>query len=309
MTEDLRLELERVVLTEAAEIIAAREKCLILHATSDIDAAGDEVEICVRNLLRRRLGQNYYVGHGHIVDMDWTVSPQFDVIVADASVVPAIFRSENGTEYFPYEAVHAVGETKAIYRKAKNQIEAFMKARQKISTLNRADVPANYIRGYSGGFYFGSGFVSSDRKGAQNNLFTFMLFAGSGDFSVADGAKLYSSNAADKFPNIVCLLDRGLIVYTQFDKFSPSDGKYENLSFLSQPSRPAIDKDRVFAWTLYSNGNNEPRALSWGALYGILADHLMNNTLKPESPIRYLQRLASTPVHQFLSEPNSREDR
>ena len=120
MTDDLQLELERVVLSEAAEIVAAREKCLILHATSDIDAAGDEVEICVRSLLRRRLGQNYYVGHGHIVDLDWKVSPQLDVIIADASVAPAIFRSENGTEYFPYEAVHAVGEVKATYRKAKN---------------------------------------------------------------------------------------------------------------------------------------------------------------------------------------------
>jgi hypothetical protein len=294
-----------VLLVEAAEIVAAREKCLILHQTTDIDAAGDEVEVCVRNLLRRRLGHNYYVGHGHIIDSEWRVSPQFDVIVVDSSVIPSMFRSENGTEYFPFEAIYAVGEIKATYHKTKKPIQNFVEASGKLSRLSRPDVPENYIRSHSGGFYFGNGMVSADRRGKQNEIFSFMLFASSGDFEVKDMVDFYSSTSLEQLPNVVCLLDKGLITYTQFDNFSPSEGKADKFSFLSHPGRPSIEANRYFAWTLFSNGDEDSRALTWGVFYAMLVQFLMNTTVKPESPILYLQRLAKSPTYTFLSEPDN----
>jgi hypothetical protein len=308
MTQDPRLAVQQVLLVEAAEIAAAREKCLILHQTSDIDAAGDEVEICVRNLLRRRLGHNYYVGHGHIVDAQWKVSPQFDVIVADSSVIPSMFRSENGAEYFPFESVYAVGEIKATYNKSKKPVEEFVKKLAKIGVLNRPDVPANYIRGHSGGFYLGEGLVSADRKGRQNELFAFMLFAGRGDFDVKDVVELYSTTAPAQLPNVVCLLDKGLITYTQFDNLSRKDWKAENVSFLSYPARPLVKANRSFAWTHFSNASEEPRALIWGVFYSMLVQFLMNTTVKPESPVLYIQQLATSPLYTFISEPDTRDD-
>lgn len=309
MAQDPRLAVQQVLLVEAAEIAAAREKCLILHQTSDIDAAGDEVEICVRNLLRRRLGHNYYVGHGHIVDSQWKVSPQFDVIVADSSVIPSIFRSENGTEYFPFESVYAIGEIKATYNKSKKPIESFVKQFAKVAELTRPDVPANYIRGHSGGFYFGEGFVSADRKGRQPELFAFMLFAGGGDFEVKDVTDFYSKTPPEQLPNVVCLVDKGLIAYAQFENLSLDDGKAESISFLSHPARPTIAPNRTFAWTLFSNAVEEPRALIWGVFYSMLVQFLMNTTVKPESPVMYLQQLATSPIHTFISEPDTREGR
>lgn len=305
MADDPKLALEKVLLSEAAEIAAAREKCLILHATKDIDAAGDEVEICIRSLLRKRLGQNYYVGHGHIIDASWNVSPQFDVIVADASVIPAVFKSENGTEYFPYEAVYAVGEVKATYRKSRAAISKFVSAIRALRKLHRADVPANYVRTHSGGFYLGSGLSAGERKGTQNNLFTFMVFAGAGDFKAEDVTPVYTENSAGDLPNAVCILDKGLLVYTLFDKLSLADGSYEKVSLVPLPSKPAVKSDRTFAWTLFSNGDGEPRALSWGILYGLLAQHLLHTTLMPESPILYFQGLASSTSYQLLTEPES----
>ena len=90
--EDATFDIATIFLSEVAELRAAREKCRVLHASKNIDAAGDEVEIAVRDLLRRKLGSNYYVGHGHIIDQNLQVSPQLDVIIADASVIPSIFR-------------------------------------------------------------------------------------------------------------------------------------------------------------------------------------------------------------------------
>jgi hypothetical protein len=247
------------------------------------------------------------VGHGHIVDAEWRVSPQLDVIVADASVIPAIFKSENGTEYFPYESVYAIGEVKATYRKSKHPIAQFVKTGQKIGELKRADVPANYIRGQSGGFYLGNGLTASDRHGKQNNIFSFMVFAGAGDFDPKDVAGFYSDTSLGELPNAVCLLDKGLIVRTLFDKLSLTDGTYEHVSIVNSPAHPPLKDDRTFAWTLYSNGDGEPRALSWGILYGMLVQHLMHTTVMPESPIHYLQGLATTTTHAFISDPKAHE--
>lgn len=307
MSEDLRLALEKVVLSEAAEIVAAREKCRILHGTKDIKAAGDEVETCVRDLLRRRLGHNYHVGHGHIVDSDGRCSPQLDIVIADASVVPAIFRSENGTEYFPYESVYAVGEVKATYRRASNYIAQFMETRSRILSLKREDVPPNFIRTHSGGFSLGSGLASGDRHGSQNILFTFMVFADSGDFDNAHGFSIFSSHSPEFLPNVICLLDKGLIVYTQLEVSGPLGDDYKVASILSHPSRPVAGAGRAFAWTLLSNGGGESRALSWGVFYGIIVEHLLSTTVKPVGPLGYLQHLASTPTHAFLSAPDSRD--
>ncbi len=307
MSEDFRLALEKVVLSEAAEIVAAREKCRILHETKDIKAAGDEVEICVRDLLRRRLGHNYYVGHGHIVDSDGKVSPQLDVIIADASVVPAVFRSENGTEYFPYECVYAVGEVKATYRKSSNAIGQFMETRNRILSLKREDVPPNFIRTHGVGFSLGEGLVSTDRHGSQNILFTFMLFADSGDFDNDHGVSIFSSHAPEALPNVTCLLDKGLIVYTQLEIPRHLGDEYKVATILSHPSRPDVKEGRTFAWTLFSNGSGESRALSWGVLYGMIIKHLLGTTVKPVDPIGYLQRLAKTPIYALLSDPDSRD--
>lgn len=80
-----KLGLAEVLQNDADEIIAARKKARAIYDTNDISAAGNEVERAVRNVLRRKLSQLYYVGHGHIVDSSWEASPQLDVIIAEVS--------------------------------------------------------------------------------------------------------------------------------------------------------------------------------------------------------------------------------
>ena len=122
---DGTLEFEKVLRADAAEIIAAREKAQIIHRGRDIDAAGDEVEVATRRVIRRKLPNSYYVGHGHIVDSELNQSPQLDVVIADNSAAPILFATENGTEYFPYEAVYAIGEIKSSYSRSRNYVETF----------------------------------------------------------------------------------------------------------------------------------------------------------------------------------------
>ncbi len=57
-----KFELEQVFRSDAADILAA----------------GDEVEMAFRRVLRRKLPRSYYVRHGHIVDQELHQSPQLD---------------------------------------------------------------------------------------------------------------------------------------------------------------------------------------------------------------------------------------
>jgi hypothetical protein len=123
--ESAKFALEKVFRFDAAEILAAREKAKILHASHDIDAAGDQVELSVRQMLRDRLPAEYYVGQGHIVDHTWSQAGQFDCVIADVNLSPVLFRSENSTEYFSYESVYAVGEIKSGYYGIKD-VESFV---------------------------------------------------------------------------------------------------------------------------------------------------------------------------------------
>ena len=97
-----KLELEKCLMTDAAELVAARMKSKIIHGTKDTRAAGDEVEKVVRKSFSRKLPDRFYVGDGHIVDENLVTSPQLDIIISDKQNAPVLFKGENGTKYFTY---------------------------------------------------------------------------------------------------------------------------------------------------------------------------------------------------------------
>ena len=135
---DVKFELELVFRSDAADILAARTKARMMHHGHDFRAAGDEVEIAFRKLLSRKLPTLYYVGHGHIVDEQLHESSQLDVIIANNTGSPILFRAENGSEYFPFEGVYAFGEVKSSYENSKRYIHAFSDTLKKIrSQLHR----------------------------------------------------------------------------------------------------------------------------------------------------------------------------
>lgn len=189
-----KIELEKVLRADVAEILAARTKSKIIHNTKDIDAAGDEVEKAVRKILQLRLPSIYYVGHGHIVDMEWSTSPQLDVVISNNNTTPILFRTENQTEYFPCEAVYALGEIKSTYYKQKKYIEEF---------TNHIIQMREELIGYSGS----PGMISSP--------ISFMFFVDSNDFHLDQIRELYNSQPASNLPDILCFLDKGILYNTK----------------------------------------------------------------------------------------------
>ena len=87
------------------------------------EAAGNEVEVSVRDYLRRMLPPRYYVTHGHLIDTTHRVSPQLDVIIADNFSLPSLLTTRDGTEYVPATSVLAIGEVKSTYYHSKRGLQ------------------------------------------------------------------------------------------------------------------------------------------------------------------------------------------
>jgi hypothetical protein len=273
-----KFELKKVFIADSAEIVASREKALILHGSKDIDAAGDEVEQTVRKVLRRKLPGFYYVGHGHIVDATWASSPQMDVVIADAANLPVLFKAENGTEYFPYEGVYAVGEIKSTYYNSKKYVDTFVSNVWKIrSTLQRAEVPPNQVipeLRLS---------TNVDSRPYRNPLFSFMLFVNSGDFNLDQLRPLYNTLPAFDLPNILCFLDKGVLVNTKI--IEETDGSMIAGDINITPGFGDWSGNNRWNF-LQFNSSAYPSSLTM--LYGILMAHLESSVLSKPNMLDYI---------------------
>jgi hypothetical protein len=213
--KDKPFRIEDVYRQDVADLLGSHQKSKVIHSSGDIDASGDEVESPFRSLLRRRLPNQYLVGHGHIVDRSLNVSPQFDVIIADNNATPILFEAENGCQYFPWESLFAVGEIKATYHRGKYPIRRFAKNTAALkNNLVRETTPPNYL----GNNIFLEGFESSDKRSSRNPLFSFMVFFDSGTAKHADLADEYCGPTDEHLPAVVAFLDGKTIVKATLKK-------------------------------------------------------------------------------------------
>lgn len=290
-----KLEFEKVLRADAAEIITAREKAQIIHRGNDIDAAGDEVEVAARRVIRRKLPTSYYVGHGHIVDSELTQSPQLDVVISANSDAPILFATENGTEYFPYEAVYAIGEIKSTYYRSKNDVETFTDTVARIKHgLARKQTPPTYLGGDID--------PSPDRATLKakvpyrNPLFSFMVFAESDQFRPSDLRGLYASRPAIELPNVVCLLDKGVIMNLGFATRESG----HHLMFHPNPefNKPSdLKSDETTRWMF----NELAPAASFGFLYLLLLEHLRRCQLYSPDLMAYLEKFFAASMGRYES--------
>lgn len=291
--KELALKLEDILQADADEILTARTKAVALHNAKDLSAGGAEVEIAVRNLLSRKLGNNFSVGHGHIVDSKLEYGPQMDVVVADLTAMGALFRGANGTEFFPYESVYAVGEVKSGYYKSQKEIHKFVKtlAKQR-SLLKRADVPPNYIRTGSTGFTL-SPQLSLNRAGIQNPLFAFMFFVEGNSFKVEDVDDLYNSHQPSELPNFICFLNKGIIVNAVYD----ADEVIHDLKKWTA-SPHIVNSHHKLNRGLYIEFAAEANCgygLNLGLALCQLLGHVSTCTVQPAPPMDYFNSLLISP--------------
>lgn len=286
-----KFEIEKVFQMDAAEMVAAREKAILIHHTRDIDAAGDEVEKVVRNVIKRKLPTSYYVGHGHIVDSQLNSSNELDIVIADNLSAPVLMNTANGTEYFIFESVYAIGEIKSTYYKSKNYIKDFIGVVSDLkfkNKLQRERVPTNYL---GNGISLGGG-LRLDRTPVwpyMNPLFSFMLFVNSGDFSIEDIQEIYKERKAIELPNIICFLDKGLIVNFRSNVEESKSINLGTIDLIPEFNDNALKNE----WLLINISNSDENVIgsNFSFLYLAIINHLKSSLLKETNMLPYLSNI------------------
>jgi hypothetical protein len=205
-----KLGLLKTMQNEAESLIAIRKKAILIHNSKNINAAGNLVEKSIRDVLRKRLPTKFYVGQGHIVNPWLKVSPQFDIIIANNDSFPILFQDDDGTEWFPFEGVYAIGEVKSSYEKSKKPIEVFSKLIEKTKTELNWSPKSSIVQAFE------KGGVQTQNSIAFDQLFSFMIFVDSSNFRTREIEEFYRNTPAKYLPNILYLVDKGVMLSMKF---------------------------------------------------------------------------------------------
>jgi len=196
----------------AREILAARERCGQIHDTRDIRAAGNEVEVAVREYVAQTLPSKFHVAHGHLIDREGAVSPQLDIIVSDNVLLPALMRARDGTEYVPLDSTYAFGEVKATYRDSDHPIKEFSSVVRHVKQgLLRTEIPNTAFSGEIKDDTSLFDIVHGAPNRILNPLFTFMVFVDAGDFDPAKLTDFFGATEDEALPNVIVFLNTGVV--------------------------------------------------------------------------------------------------
>lgn len=278
---------------EIEEIEMAYRIADILHKDAkDIKAGGNEIELTIRRFFEKKLTSKYYVTNGHIIDSSTKISPQFDVVIADNSKSPILYKSKDDTNILIYESIYSIGEVKKTwYKDGKGfPLENFTRTIKRLKKeLNREPVSPKFVD------IGGAGATMSEpttRNKYKNPLFNFLFVVSSDAFEPHKHEKTFNSFSmwAD-IPNVTVLLDLGVIV--NIDRKARKEGK---ISINLYPE--FVDKKEDAEWVLIPF-DEKHHALAY--FYLILLEHLNNCVLKIPNLIGYLNKMFELSLSEIIN--------
>lgn len=177
---------------------------------SNIRAAGDEVELAVKNFFVSKLYPKYHVCDGHLVDESLKVSPQFDIIICENSKNPVLFNLADKSELVYYETVYCFGEVKRSFYN-KKLLSAFSTNIKRLKNeLKRVSISPNYIEcANSAGFEIDEPLTTLPLR---NPILSFLFFINTSETNFSDLSKFLNKTVAKELPNFIVFLDTGIIV-------------------------------------------------------------------------------------------------
>lgn len=267
----------------AREIFAAREQAKQIHNTKDIRAAGNEVEVAVRDYIARTLPVKFHVTHGHLIDRVGTVSSQLDIILSDNVLLPALMRGRDGTEYVPIDSIYAFGEVKSTYRHADQPIQHFSSIIQQIkSELVRPEIPNTAFEGQIQDDTLLFDMVHGSPNRIHNPLFTFMVFVDVGDLDYSKLKDFFATTDDAALPNLIVFLNAGIIFAGVLSDRGFSFNRY-----------PEHHPERGRAW-FFSKFHGQPDSLQEGNhlayLYYNLILHLAESRIDNTFSAEYFEK-------------------
>jgi hypothetical protein len=261
-----KLDLKKVFQSDADEIINAQKKSKLIHSTKNIKSSGNEVETKIREIISKRLPKKCSIGQGHIVDKFWSTSSQLDIVLFDNITATPLFISGDDTSYFPYESVYGFGEIKSTYYRKQNPLKNFIDIIKELKTKLRRNNITNL---------------------SEDALFTFMFFVDSNNLDLEEISELYLNNENKYLPNVVCFLNKGVIV--RAGRYG-DPGPLYGFNYVPEFENLVEQKGITNHWQLMYNGDNTED--SWFNL--IVTQYLITSfinliPIKPTELLPYLQ--------------------
>ena len=282
---DNKFDLARAFARDAAQLRLARESAMLIHPT-DIRAAGNEVEKAIRDYFRQILPPRYYITSGHLIDRDQRVSPQIDIIVADAFNLPSLYKTQDGTEYVPTTSVFAIGEVKSAYYKSQSYFQKFGKSLEIIAGMHRPLIENTAFGGELRPDTTLVDTVRGSKNKVLNNLFSFLFCVDAGDFQFENIASHFNSSDLGLLPNATVLLNQGTLIRARIN--DSGEGKYHKYP----TEAPSPEYDWMYAESMGSEYGSKGGS-NLALLYGMLVDHLSNSHLEPADAYAYTAGLVN----------------
>jgi len=268
------LNIPAIFKSDANDMIKSREDAIRIHGTN-IRAAGDEVEMSVRDYLLRMLPPRYYVAQGHLVDVSGNASSQLDVIISDNFNLPSLQTTKDGTRYIPIDSVYTVGEIKSTYKKSNRPIETFSGTIKDISeNLQHLEILNTAYEGVNTDTLLRDATLEKNNR-VLNRIFYFCIFINGGDFHFEDISSFYSSQPPKQLPNIVVILDKGLILRASILGPSIVINRY--------PEDSRNDQEDWYFVPFSNENGGSLEGNHLGYLYYTIVEHLVNSYLEPPS--------------------------
>lgn len=199
--------------------MAFRLSNVIRKDVKNIRAAGDEVELSVKDFFASKLYPKYHVCDGHIVDSSLKVSPQYDLIICENSKNPVLFNLADKSELVYYEPVFAYAEIKkSLY--ADDLIEKFANnIERQNQELLRNSIPPKYIETGNTGILVESALTALPLR---NPVLKFMFFVEGSKLSAKKLKSFLNKSDKKNLPNYIVFLDVGIVL--NVNKKSLSNG-------------------------------------------------------------------------------------
>jgi hypothetical protein len=251
---------------------------------SNIRAAGDQVELAVKDFFHSKLFPRYHVCDGHIVDSSLKASPQFDIIVAENSRNPVLFDLADKSQLIYFEPVFAFAEVKRSFYSDDLLKNFSINLERMANELRREEIPRNFIESGGSGFQVEGPLTDLPLR---NPSFAFMFFVESSQITTSKIRKTINKRNNAFLPNFIVLLDQGIIVNVDDDWLSTS-GPRINLypQYQANPGK----------WVLLDLGG-EDNVLIFQ--YMLLLEHLNVSISSAPDLLAYSTNLFDLSMHNF----------
>lgn len=256
--------------------MAFRLSDTIRKDVKNMRAAGDEVELSIKDFFKNKLYPRYHVCDGHIVDSNLKISPQYDLIISENSKNPVLFSLADKSELIYFEPVFGYAEIKRSFY-SKDLLSKFSTNVQRFNKeLYREELPPNFIETGTNGLLTEKPLTSLPLR---NPILKFMFFVNSSNLSFNVLGDYLKIEKIENLPNYIVLLDTGVVVNLNTEAYEA--GKVIVNIY------PQYEKDENF-WALIEM-EDENNVLIYQ--YLLLLEHLNNTVVGTPEVLKYTNQL------------------